>query len=112
MQAAALLTSTLLGACFGRRSASWEMPRLDLATQQSKPSRRQENHIRRGQQRPLAHTAQTSSEHRPTDRNARPTAPRASADTHWMTDSRNQPSATRAVSPNNEPRFAAHAASQ
>lgn len=48
MQVAALLTSALLGACFGRRSAPWEMPRLDLTTQQSKPSRRQENHVRRG----------------------------------------------------------------
>ena len=39
------------------------MPRRDLAILSSKPSRREDKHIR-GQQRRLAHTAQTSSERR------------------------------------------------
>jgi hypothetical protein len=106
MHVAARVTSALLGVCSGWRSAPWEMPRLDLATLSSKPCRRHENHSR-GQQRRLAHTVQTLTEHRPNHRNARATAPRASAYTDSMTDSRNQPSATTAVSPNDEPRVAA-----
>jgi hypothetical protein len=63
MHVAGRVTSALFGACFGRRSAPWEMPRLDLAAVLSKPRRRHEKHLR-GQRRRLAHTVQTSSERR------------------------------------------------
>ena len=105
MKVAILLTSGLLDACCGRRSATCSMPRRDLAILQSTPSRREEKQIR-GQQRRLAHTAQTSSERRAElpERQGYRTANECS--THWMTDSRNQPLAPPVVSPNDEPGFA------
>jgi hypothetical protein len=106
VKVAAPLTSGLLDACCDRRSATCSMPRRDLATLSSTPSRREEKQIR-GQQRRLAHTAQTSSERRAElpERQGYRTASECS--THWRTDSRNQPLAPPVVSPNDEPSFAA-----